>query len=266
MPDFLQRLRPNERRGSKPRCHQLTHGGPEEVAARLTDLIQPWGHVRPNDQWMPRGFDDLEEAQLHNAPRLLPTEMGQVLKTWWLSVCSPTSRTPNLDIASTCSVGDRPGLLLVEAKAHDQELTKEETGKRLTSPVSANARRNHVRIGACIQEANLVLADATGQPWAMSLEWNYHMSNRFAWAWKVAELGVPAILVYLGFLQAGDMEKDGEPFADHAEWERLVRSHSAPLFSRDIWNQSWSVGGHALIPLIRTATVALDEARNEVRS
>jgi hypothetical protein len=264
MPDLLERLGRRERRGSKPRCHLLTHGRPEEVAARLTDLIKPWGYVRPNDQWMPRGFADREEAQLHDAPCLLPPGIGQVLKTWWLAVCSPTSKTPNLDIASTCVVGDEPGLLLLEAKAHDQELIKEETGKLLRPPVSMDARRNHVRIGACIQDENLALAGATGQPWALSRDWNYQMSNRFAWAAKLAELGVPVILVYLGFLQARDMEKDGKPFADHADWERLVRSHSAALFSGDIWNQSWTVGSNALIPIIRTANVALGDGRLEV--
>ena len=28
------------------------------------------------------------------------------------------------------------------------------------------------------------------------------MSNRFAWAWKLADLGVPVVLVYLGFFRA----------------------------------------------------------------
>ena len=264
MPDLLERLGPRERRGSKPRCHLLTHGTPDAVAARLTQLIAPWGRVSPDNQWMPQGFDELEEAQLHNSPRLLPAEMGQVLQRWWLAVCGPTSRTPNLDIASTCRVGEERGLLLVEAKAHDMELIQEETGKRLSSPVSASARRNHLRIGACIQEVNLALTDATGRPWALSRDWTYQMSNRFAWAWKLAELSVPVILVYLGFLQADEMKPKGKPFANKDEWEQLVRSHSAPLFSGDIWNQSWTIGRHALIPLIRTATVTLSDGRVEV--
>jgi hypothetical protein len=192
--------------------------------------------------------------------------MSQALKTWWLAVCTPTSRTPNLDIASTCRVGDERGLLLVEAKAHDQELIKEDTGKALRPPVSVDARRNHVRIGGCIQEASLALTDATRRPWALSRDWNYQMSNRFAWAWKLAELGVPVILVYLGFLQADDMEEDSTPFADHAAWEELVRSHSAALAAPDIWNQSWNIHGRAVVPLIRTMYLSLDEDRGEVTS
>ena len=60
---LLQRLKPNERRGSKARCHLLTHGSVDAVAERLTDLIAPWGKVTTDDRWMPRGFVHTEEAQ-----------------------------------------------------------------------------------------------------------------------------------------------------------------------------------------------------------
>jgi hypothetical protein len=36
--DLLSRLRAKEQRGSKPRCHFLTHGDPAKVARRLTYL------------------------------------------------------------------------------------------------------------------------------------------------------------------------------------------------------------------------------------
>jgi hypothetical protein len=47
---------------------------------------------------------------------------------------------------------------LIEAKAHHGELLKEEAGKALASPVSANSMCNHVRIGACLHEASIALA------------------------------------------------------------------------------------------------------------
>ena len=53
MNELLQRLKPKERRGSKPRCHFLTHGAPGQVAENLTQLISPFGSVsRPPN---PRG-------------------------------------------------------------------------------------------------------------------------------------------------------------------------------------------------------------------
>lgn len=35
------------------------------------------------------------------------------------------------------------------------------------------------------------------------------MSNRFAWAWKLATMEVPVVLVYLGFLNATEMGDQG---------------------------------------------------------
>ena len=86
------------------------------------------------------------------------------------------------------------------------------------------------------------------------------MSNRFTWAWKLTELGVPVILVYLAFLRATDMRNPGEtPFADEAQWETLVKSHSAPLFPTDVWNRLWVLHGQAFIPLIRAIELPLEE-------
>jgi hypothetical protein len=126
--ELLNRLPAKCRRGSKPRCHLLTHGSPAQVAARLTDLIAPWGKVTEKDHWMPQGFDDIEEAQLHDAPRLLPDDICKSLQSWWLAA---RATTPNWDIASTCTIEGKKGLLLIEAKAHDVELIGEEKGKPL---------------------------------------------------------------------------------------------------------------------------------------
>ena len=138
MSDLLERLKPRERRGSKPRCHLLTHGSADDVAIRLTSLAAPLARVSPDDRWMPQGFDEPEEAQLHRAPRLLEPRIGTQLGEWWLAPTSRQGRTPNFDIASTCTIGEAPGLLLVEAKAHDEELRKETAGRSL-KPGSGSA-------------------------------------------------------------------------------------------------------------------------------
>jgi hypothetical protein len=205
--DLLAQLRRNQQRGSKPRCHGLTHGDSARRAAILTALIAPSGEVGSDDVCMPEGFTDVGEAQLHAAVRLLPDGVRSALASWWFAVPSRKATTPNWDIACTCRIEDQRGLLLIEAKAHHGELQKEECGKALTFPVSANSRRNHVRIGACLDEASIALASETGRPWALSRDHHYQMSNRFAWAWKLTELGVPVVLVYLGFLACDDMER-----------------------------------------------------------
>lgn len=259
MNELLLRLKPNQRRGSKPRCHLLTHGSPDAVAARLTALVDPFAQVSPRDRWMPEGFAESEEATLPEANRLLPEGVRSELQRWWLAVAAGNTRTPNWDIASTCSIEGRQGILLIEAKTHDQELIKEETGRKsIEAPVSANGRRNHLRIGWCIEDASIGLAHDTGLTWALSRDWNYQMSNRFAWAWRLATLGIPVVLVYLGFLRCDEMSDQGTPLAGGDDWERLVKRHSQPLFPPEVWGKQWTCGGQPLIPLIRTLHLPLD--------
>ena len=261
------KLKRNQQTGSKPRCHLLTHGSNEQVAGRLTQLIDGWGSVNPDDHWMPLGFKDSGEAQLHDAPHLVDAIGRQALKSWWFAAPGGAQMTLNWDIASTCTiegVEDRKGLLLIEAKAHDTELIKEEAGRAMKAPVTTNSRRNHERIGSCIRDASLALTGETKLPWALSRDWNYQMSNRFTWSWKLTEVGVPVILVYLGFLGSEEMRKpDTRPFADEAEWDALVRSHSEPLFPAEVWNRKWTLHGQAFIPLIRSIEQPLDAPHSE---
>ena len=249
--DLLLRLNPKARRGSKPRCHLLTHGSPEKVSARLTRLIAPWGRVDTSDKWMPQGFVNSQEAQLGKADIFLDSVTGQSLVNWWLAVPGG-ARVPNWDIASTCTIEGKTGLLLIEAKAHDEELNREKSGRQLEEPDSINNRRNRTQIGSCMQQANLSLASETHMPWSLSIEHNYQMSNRFAWAWKLTELGIPIVLVYLGFLNAIEMSDRGVPFRNYKFWEELVLSHSEPLFSNQVWNKRWTLHGQPFIPLIKS--------------
>jgi hypothetical protein len=258
---LLKRLKPGERRGSKPRCHLLTHGLSDVVAARLAALTAPFANVAPSDHWMPQGFEHRDEATLPEAERLLPADVRLELKRWWLVAPANNTRTPNWDIASTCTIEGKAGIILIEAKAHEHELIHAETGrKNIEAPVSGSARRNLLRIDWAIRDASVALADETGLAWALSRDWNYQMSNRLAWAWKLTDLGTPVVLVYLGFLKASDMSKPGEvTFADAGAWEALVRSHSALLFPGEVWNRRWCVNGVPLIPLIRSLELPLEQ-------
>lgn len=98
---------------------------------------------------------------------------------------------------------------------------------------SIDSRRNHIRIGCCIQEAGLALSKETRLLWSLSRDRCYQMSNRFAWAWKLTELGKPVILIYLGFLVCDEMQ-DGTSqnlIASDNDWERMVES----------WRHNWEV-------------------------
>jgi hypothetical protein len=258
-------LREKQRTGSKPRCHLLTDGTASEVANRLTAIIQPWGEVSAADAWMPEGFSRLEEAQLHKAYRLIPDPARRrALRDWWLAVSrGDNTTTPNWDVASTCTVRGTPGLLLIEAKAHDYELRKEECGKSVPVDDSrdepSNSQRNHQQIAACIQDVTRSLSEQTRLPWHLSTDSHYQMSNRFAWSWKLTELGIPVILVYLGFLNCDEMHDPPTTFAFSCreDWERVVKAHNLSLFPECVWNKKCDVNRQAFIPLIRTYDQAL---------
>lgn len=255
---LLEGLGEKERRGSKPRCHWLTHGKRDQVSKRLTHLIQPYGLVSPEDSWMPDGFKNTNEAKLDRGTGLrMPEKIQEKLKNWWLAV-SKGANTPNWDIASTCTVRDQPGLLLVEAKAHENELLHEEKGKTLRKDASENSFSNHLQIGHAISDASGRLQRETDMSWAISRDTHYQMSNRFAWAWKLNQLGYNIVFVYLGFLQATEMSDIGCPLQDHAHWSRTVLDHSDSIVPDKAWNQELNIGDKLLIPLIRSLEIAYD--------
>ena len=268
---WLRALPANRRRGSCPRCLLLLDGDRKAVAERLTGIIgMPNVTVTAQDIWMPQGLpmrtldgawdkDPCREAKLGEAEGLLSAEDRVAVTKWWL-VVPKMANTPNWDIASTCSINGTRGLLLVEAKAHDMELRREAASKRLKADASENSRRNHEKIGRCIDGACRVFSRETKLSWNISRDRNYQMSNRFAWACKLTELGYAVVLVYLGFLSATEMTDRGKPLASGDEWTQVVKAHSEGLVPAEAWNQAWTVHGHPFLPLIRSTRVDLPAA------
>ena len=231
-------------------------GDAEEVAARLTKLVGlPNVSVSADDKWMPRGKSDPGEVQLDKAGGLLPTETQKQLRDWWLAV-PKRANTPNWDIASSCHINDERGLILVEAKAHETELADPDDCK------STNLK-NIRQIGRAISEANLHLQESclaqleTKHCWNLSAWGHYQLSNRFAWSWKLASLGVPVVLVYLGFLNADEMP---DPFHDPSEWESVLRNYAEGTVNSGVWGERLHIGESRipLIPLIRTCNQDFD--------
>ncbi|MCX6997983.1 MAG: hypothetical protein NTV49_13085, partial [Kiritimatiellaeota bacterium] len=140
---------------------------------------------------------------------------------------------------------------------------KEVNGRKLAFNSSKDRKASHETIGKAISNACEGLEKATSLRWFISRDSHYQMSNRFAWAWKLTESGIPIALVYLGFVKAKEMEDKGKPFADSLEWEQLVKTHSESLFPSDVWGQRWVVNGQPFIPLIRSIEQPLtfEEAR-----
>jgi hypothetical protein len=142
------------------------------------------------------------------------------------------------------------GLILVEAKAHSDELKV--SGKR------PGNKKNHEKIGAAIQQANEGL-NAVLPGWSLSRDSHYQLANRFPWSWKIASLGVPAVLVYLGFLRATEMRDKGEPFAGANAWESFVKEYSQGIVPGAAWNTRLLIEDTPLRVLVRSIQVDLPE-------
>lgn len=247
-------------KGSRPRCVLVTEGSCEEVAARLTKIVCVNDMiVSPDDEWMPRGkpvrqndgrWDTRQsyEFTFSDPSYLASNAVSRKLLDWWLIVPRDDGRsrkTPTWDIASTCTIRGKRGLLLVEAKAHKNELKDPDK--------SGSREPNRSQIGEAIQEANRGLEAAAGGSWKLAIDDRYQLSNRFAWSWKLASLGVPVVLVYLGFLSATEMASpQSSLFRSGDEWEHAVKSYSDEIVPGTSWGKWIDVGDTPLLPVIRT--------------
>ncbi|MBN2465424.1 hypothetical protein JXD38_07350 [candidate division WOR-3 bacterium] len=50
-------------------------------------------------------------------------------------------------------------------------------------------------------------------------------------------MGIPVVLVYLGFLHAVEMEDQGEPFASADGWRTAVLEYSQGIVPGAAWNE-----------------------------
>jgi hypothetical protein len=232
-----------EFRGSRFRCLLATHEAKREVVAFLNSLVQPLATVGENDRYMPEGLCKPDEARLNDTNGFLVDDQRRIVAEWWLAAPQDQSaNTPNWDIVGSCTVHGREGLILVEAKAHASELNPKDR-------CGASDKGNRGRIATAIGDANKGL----GEGWALSVDSHYQLGNRFAWAWKLASLGIPVVLIYLGFLNAHEMD---DPFTSHKGWEDCVLRYAEGTVPRRVWNsESIKVNGIPVIPLIRSAEV-----------
>lgn len=231
------------------RCLMLTSFPREEVARVLTDLMHPFAFVTPSDSWMPGGFANPAEGKLGDTAGFLGEDQREELMQWWLQV-RPHANVPNWDLVSTCVTSENTrGLLLVEAKAHEHELG---TGGK-TLPATPNGFRNHERIGAAVLEANTAL-NAVMPGWSLTRDSHYQLCNRFAWARKLGNIGMPVFLVYLGFL--GALEMGPRYFKTGEQWRQALLAHSASVVPPETWGQQIIVGSVPLTALIRSARVS----------
>lgn len=233
-------------KGSRYRCLLATDLDPKEVRQLLIELCEPLGvNISKKDEFYPKGFKDAQELIL-TSQRAKPffnnhfPEIGfdeiktKVKDGWWLTP-KVGGNTPNWDLVCSCRHNGAPALILVEAKAHTRELC--ESGKIQKSGSTTDSKANHTSISRAISIANEGLNRSyVPEGFNLSVDRCYQLSNRFAFAWKLASIGVPVILVYLGFINTTEMGDDH--FHNESEWSKCLIKHSKDLIPQNVWNSS----------------------------
>ncbi len=192
------------------------------VKVPADNRIIPCGEENPHELVFnkPIAKDIIEELLRRNKKTDIKDyeHFKKEIEGWWLEH-PENANTPNWDIACIAEIDGIAGLILVEAKAHQDELSRETKGK---STGSEKSKANQKKIGEAIGKASEGLSDIKkGLQFDLSLSSPYQLSNRFAWAWKLASMKIPVVLVYLGFLNAKEMKK--KPFRRHEDVEIRVR-------------------------------------------
>lgn len=127
---------------------------------------------------------------------------------------------PVWDFVSTCQIKGKDGFLLIEAKANEGELDWD--GKELPRTASDQSVLNHAHIAAAISEICRQLEKALGDKVALGIASHYQLANRVAWSAKLAGIGIPVVLVYLGFI--GDTYFPWN-LRDAGHWERVMGAY-----------------------------------------
>jgi hypothetical protein len=199
--------------------------------ADLTEMLKPVKVVIPTPAvFMPRGRHAPEEVRLDagDSPFEVVRGVREQLQNWWL-VHHRGANTPNWDLAVAAQIEGRAGLVLVEAKANVPELKEE--GKYSSDEHSKNSRENHGQIKAAIAEAREGFKKA-GLDVQISIDTHYQLANRIAFMWKLATLGIPTVLVYLGFTGDDGIRDAGAPFEDGEHWRAAFGAHTKEIIPK----------------------------------
>jgi len=81
--------------------------------------------------------------------------------------------------------------------------------------------KNHKKIGDAISEARGALSNFD-EGISISRDNHYQLSNRIAYTWKLASMGIPTILLYLGFLNDPTWIADGDHFENKNSWSEFI--------------------------------------------
>lgn len=202
------------------------------------------------DTWMPKSVLHNKEAELKDFLKYNfdPLFYNKIVK-WWLHV---DATTPNWDLVSTCSINGKRGILLVEAKAHWDELEQESHGKKLDGKASSNSKLNHQQIDKAITQANTEINKKISGV-SISRDKCYQLSNRVAHAWWLANQGIPVVLLYLGILDCQDMNNGkNRLFTSDADWQNCFFNHAKKVGVNVLLNKTIKCGKSEFVTICKS--------------
>jgi hypothetical protein len=182
------------------------------------------------------------------------------LQRWWLTHAG-AANVPNWDLIVMATLDGAPALVLVEAKAHSSEFDcKPKSRERRDSPeAQKRTDENHDRIGQAIDQASVALSQVAPGV-SISRDHCYQLSNRIAIAWKLASIGIPNTLVFLGFTGDSEIAKAGVYFADENHWRLAFASYASSSIPMEYLDLDLS-GGAANFRVIARSLPALRLSR-----
>jgi hypothetical protein len=184
---------------------------------------------------MPVGFRGVgivrakADYSMANSP-FLDKDLKGEMRRWWLA---HDGNIPNWDLIVQATSGEGPALVLIEAKAHVGEFDRKPKSKAHRDYPDAQLRTNdnHLQIRRAIEEAAKALSKICPR---ISADRHYQLSNRIAMARKLASLGIPNALVFLGFTGDCEIAGEGEYFADDCHWAGAFSDYIAGTFPLEL--------------------------------
>jgi hypothetical protein len=104
----------------------------------------------------------------------------------------------------------------------------------LKDDCSEDSKRNHDNISDQISQASAGLMKSCGPGFNLSINSHYQLANRLTYLWKMAECGVPTVLLYLGF--TGDDSFKGY-LRDDRHWQRVMGGYMQGIVPHSLPDQ-----------------------------
>lgn len=204
----------------------------------VNKILSPFDAVlKDNKTVQPKGLMDYSEYTLqhyinkHKLANTFPNLVNFNLNTWW----NPQGgKAPTWDMISLCKLNGKDALLLVEAKAHISEF--DTYGKKEKDNPTDGSIANRINIEKRIKEACDYLNN-TNKGFNVSINKHYQLSNRIAFSWKLNQLNIPVVLLYLGF--TGDTYFT-DYFTDNNHWEIEFKKYLQGVLPYDFINSASS--------------------------